>query len=1115
MTNNDDILSSRMQLSAIATHQQRLAAAPKKSIWVGASAGTGKTKVLSDRVLRLLLEGVNAAKILCLTYTKAAAVEMNLRIAERLGKWAVADDSELENELDKLYGKLPADVKSLNKLKAKARQLFAILLETPGGIKIQTFHSFCQEVLKRFPLEANISPYFEIMDDRSSLEAITDVKNKIIAEAGQNPESPFGQAMAFITENISEYSFPAVINAIISERSKIERAIKYYGGDDKLLSAVSKKLKIPDNISEEQIIEEFANNTPIEDLRRLAAAGMENIAPWTDGRYDIRNYTEYMLVFLTGKNEPRSISRNKILNKNPEFAEIFLSEGERCLELLDSLKSLKLYQSTKAVLLLASELIKRYNNFKRSHAKMDFSDIILLTRNLLENKEAAKWVLFKLDGGIDNILIDEAQDTSPDQWAIIQSICDEFFAGEGSSENSRTIFAVGDRKQSIYSFQGADPDKFDEMRDHFSKLTPNFEKVNLEISFRSAPAILAAVNQLFADENIRRGVVSEGENIEHIPFRKGEGGEVEFWEMIEPENEIKNDEWMPPVQRIQKISTSSQMAKAIAEKIKSMVSSGEILQSKQRPLQYGDFLILVRSRDGFCQEFIRECKNLNINVAGIDRIHLMEQIAIQDLVSLGRFLLLPDDDLSLAEVLKSPLFGLNDDDLFSLCYKRSGSLWSSLLANSNYAEVSESLKKLFNKVDFMRPFELYNYVLSEMNGRKKFYERMGPEAEDGLDEFINLSLSFEQEHIPTLQNFVEWITSDDVEIKREAEQGKNNLVKLMTVHGSKGLQAPIVILPDTTRVPKSSRESGLLWDKNLFLYPTAASDYNSFCDRLHEYKKNKILEEYRRLMYVAVTRAEDRMIFCGYRKKNESPENSWYNLFKNSFTKIASLDETKNVWTLSNRQELTPKKEETAEQINNQTAIPDVMFKPAAEEQPLSKPLTPSRPEDEPAVISPLTVKNDGIFYKRGSLIHKLLQFLPEIQPAERQFKIIDFLKQKAPEFDNKEVEKICFEILSLLDNPSFGNVFGPSSKAEVPLMGEAGGKIISGQIDRLFIDKKQVIIVDFKTNRQPAKTTNDIPSAYVAQLKAYKLLLQKIYPEKEVKTYILWTNSANMMEIL
>ena len=427
-------------------------------------------------------------------------------------------------------------------------------------------------------------------------------------------------------------------------------------------------------------------------------------------------------MFLTSENKIRSPSKLAFLKKDPALKQIFDHEANRCLDLFQKLKSLKIFLSTKAVLQIASRLLDGYNEFKQKHAQLDYNDMILLTRNLLENKEAARWVLFKLDGGIDNILIDEAQDTSPDQWAIIQSISDEFFAGLGSSENTRTVFAVGDRKQSIYSFQGADPDKFDEMRNHFDALTPDFKKINLEVSFRSAPAILEAVNQLFKDNNVSKGVASSGETIHHRAFREGEGGEVEFWEMIEPDETKEKDDWHLPIEHISEISTSSQMAKMIASKIHSMVTSCEILKSKNRPLQYGDFLVLVRSRDSFCEELIRECKNLNINVSGIDRIHLMEQIAVQDMISLGKFLLLPEDDLSLAEVLKSPLFGLNDDDLFKLCYRRKNTLWNSLLSASEFSDIAKQIKQLFNCVDYMRPFELYNFILGKMDGRKKYYQ---------------------------------------------------------------------------------------------------------------------------------------------------------------------------------------------------------------------------------------------------------------------------------------------------------------------------------------------------------------------------------------------------------
>ena len=862
----------------------------------------------------------------------------------------------------------------------------------------------------------------------------------------------------------------------------------------------------------EEILEQFFAKLPTAFLQNLSSAGIKNLGPWIEKTYELKNYEDYLKIFLTDHNEIRSTSKKNIFTKNPNLTKAFIEEAERCLDLIEKIKTFNVFQSTKSIIVLANELIQRYNIFKQNHAKMDYNDMILLTKNLLENKNSAKWVLYKLDGGIDNILIDEAQDTSPDQWSIISSLCDDFFSGLGSSEKNRTIFAVGDRKQSIYSFQGADPDKFDEMCNHFASLTNNFQKINLDVSFRSTSAILDTVNQLFADEQVKKGVSSPNEKIEHIPFRKGEAGKVEFWELIEPTEQNSEDIWELPKKRITQISTSTQMAKMIARKMKQLVSSNEILKSKNRPYQYGDFLILVRSRDSFCEELIRECKALNINISGIDRINLMEQIAIQDLVSLGKFLLLPDDDLSLAEVLKSPLYGLDDNDLFKLCHNRTGTLWNALLKNSDYQKIADDLKELFNIADYVRPFELYNHVLGKKGGRKKYYERMGAEAEDGIDEFINLCISFEQDHIASLQNFISWISSDDIEIKREMEQSKNDMVRLMTVHGSKGLQAPVVILPDTTKVPKANREAGFLWDNDIFLYPTCAGDFNNLCDTLKNKQKDKMLEEYRRLLYVAVTRAEDIMIFCGFRKKAPSPDNSWYNIFKNSFTKFAN--NASSVWTYENPQEIVLEEKTVQKQENPKTDIPDFMFLPAAKEKPLSKPLTPSKPDEEPASTSPLITIDDSAFYKRGNIIHKLLQFIPDIPKEQRIDYIAKFIKNKAPEFSEKEQQKIISEVTNLIENKEFGIVFSKDSKAEVPIMGEDEGKIISGQIDRLIITDSKIIVVDYKTNRQPPKNINDVPPAYISQLAAYKALLKKIYPQKEIETYLLWTNSAYMMKI-
>ena len=1110
MTTNNEIEQKRNVLGQRATCQQRLAANPKKSVWVGASAGTGKTKVLSDRVLRLLLEGVDSTKILCLTYTKAAAVEMSSRIAERLSKWAVMNEKDLEEELIKLYGKLPTDADKAKKLKSKARQLFAILLDTAGGMKIKTIHSFCEEILKRFPLEANLSPYFEIMDERNSSQALNNIKKEILSFAAQNPQSTIGTSIRYITENISEFSFSSVIDNVLKNRIKIDRSLTKYGSKENLLSEISKQINIPDNITLEDIINDFFAKADKDTLSSLKEIGINFPVDCIENENYIEEYPNYIQIFLTGSNTIRSPRTIKGLSKRIDLTLIFNDEGMRCLDLIDKLKSFNLYNFTKCVLNLASELIEKYNEFKRVHAKLDFDDVIYRTRLLLENREATKWVLFKLDGGIDNILIDEAQDTSPDQWAIVKAISDEFFAGEGSSENTRTIFAVGDRKQSIYSFQGADPDKFDEMCNHFSQITPDFEKVNLEVSFRSTSAILSSVNQLFSKESIRQGVASANETVEHIAFREGEGGKVEFWNAIEPKKEKNDDTWELPIKRFSQESTSSQMAKTIAAKIKQMVDNKEILESKKRPVQYRDFLILIRGRSNFCENFIRECKKLNINIGGIDRIHVLDQIAVKDLISLGKFLLLPDDDLSLAEALKSPLFNLNDDDLFELCWNRNGSLWKSLQSSENYKDIAQSIENLLNKVDYMRPFDLYNYILGEMGGRKKYYERMGLEAEDGLNEFINLSLNFETENIPTLQNFIHWIASDDVEVKREQEQGENNVVRMMTVHGSKGLQAPIVIIPDTTGVPTSKEEANFIWSNDIFVYPSSKNDYNDFCKKIKEKQKQKMMEEYRRLMYVAVTRAEDRMIFCGFSTKQQIPEDSWYSLFKETFSQIATPDEN-DVLSVTSKQcfEKESKPKDKREEL--QTAIPDFMNRNAEKESPLSKPLRPSKPDNEPANISPLIVNRDRILYKRGEIIHKLLQFLPGISNNKQTQTIKDFLQQKAPEFNEIEIEKICQEITFLINNKEFGKVFGANSKAEVPIMGEVDGKIISGQIDRLIIDDNQVIIVDYKTNKN---VPDKVPAVYVSQLNAYKKLMHKIYPQKEIKTYILWTNTANMMEI-
>lgn len=1116
-----NINDAKKQRGFLATSQQRKASNPLRSVWVEASAGTGKTKVLSDRVLRLLLNGVSPSKILCLTYTKAAAVEMSSRIAQRLSEWAVANDEELNKQLEMLLGCLPEKHSEFLQLQAMARKLFAVLLDTPGGMKIQTIHSFCQEILKRFPLEAKISPYFEVMDDRAKDEILERLKKNILADADVSVNLKIASAVGYLTSHVSEFSFPDIMKSITDNAGKIINLFKLYPQQELLLLELARRLDVNPTETEDEVKNQWLQNFDRDILRTMMTAwfnGTEKeiekanfVASLLDRKWTITDYSLVKAIFLKKDGEPYAkYGTKKAVEFYPNINSDALNIADELIEIENRLTALRVFASTKAIIQIAEELIGGYQKYKFDNAKMDYDDLIMLTKNLLEDRSVADWVLFKLDGGIDNILIDEAQDTSPNQWGIVKSLTQEFFDGD---RDNRTVFVVGDRKQSIYSFQGADPHEFEKMRQYFKSKAHNFDEINLEVSFRSTAAILDSVNTVFSDSVAKQGVVLENQDITHIPFRIGEGGKVEIWPLIEAEKDENPDVWLPPVERKVMNSTSSRLAKMIASKIRSMVGN-DTLVSQGRKLQYKDFMILVQRRNAFVEELVRECKLAGVNVAGVDKIKLLEQVAVQDLVALGNFLLLPTDDLTLAVILKSPLFGLTDDDLFELCYNRGqASLWTRLGDNAKYKDIYADLQTVLNMADFVRPFELYSYVLTKMNGRKKFEERMGSEVDDGLDEFINLTINFEQEHIPTLQRFINWIGKDEVEVKRELEQSELDAVRIMTVHGSKGLQAPVVILPDTVRQVSSKKGMGMLWDE-LFYYPLASADYEKNCLRIKEQEKIDENEEYRRLLYVALTRAEDRLCICGYCQKNKPKDDCWYELCSKSLQQISDKQGDDFVYEVA--QQCEPKTKKQEEKILMNFDKPDWLYDIPEQESPLAKPYTPSKPDEvdeEDALFSPL-MEGNANRYRRGLVIHKLLQFLPDVKVEDKEPIIREFLRKNAPEFTEKQSNRIVEEVLALINNPRFAPLFMSGSRAEVPIMGEVNGKIISAQIDRLVELEDEVWIVDFKTNRPAANTPDEVQAVYVKQLAAYKELLEHIYEHKVVKTFILWTDSTQIMQI-
>jgi len=1071
---------------------------PAASVFVSANAGAGKTSLLTNRVLRLLLHGTPPSKILCLTFTNAAAAEMVSRVQSELGKWVMGDDTEVSKALMALTGVAP-DKKAL----ARARSLFATVLEAPEGVRIQTIHGFCQSLLRRFPIEAGVSPHFAVMDGRTEQELLQEARFRLFSRAQEHEE--LRESLNAMAQGLSETGIHMLLGEIIQHKRRFRSLLTKSGGVGTAINAAQRLLHIPKGGTLASLIETHFSydEAALAQWRRIVSIlkrgddkeqkTAQGITDWLANKMQWEaRVADYVNVFLTLKGEPRKTLFKKGTIVDADLIDTLKAEQERVWRFNDAWKALEAGRMTAHMLHIAEAMLALYDTLKRSRALMDYDDLILSARDLLERAGMAPWVLFKLDGGIDHILVDEAQVTSPEQWAIIDALTKEFFAGEGRTQQDRSLFVVGDEKQSIYSFQGADPAALARMQRYFSKAIKDAAKpvyhLPLTASYRSTSEILSAVDAVFAQALARAGLMSGDEALLHTPTRQGHPGLVEVWPLIQQK---EGDEVFSP---------ATQLARTIAETIRHWLDEGTA--------EAGDIMILVRSRTSLVDRLVRALKRRNVPVAGHDRMRLNDNLAVRDLMALGQCLLLPDDNLTLAALLKSPIFNISEESLFDLAYGHGDkSLWQQLSSSKACAPAFELLTQLRAKADFVSPHELYSWLLDTEGARKRFAGRMGEETHDPIDEFLGQALLYERSHPPSLQGFLHWLDASDSEIKRDMEQARDS-VRIMTVHGAKGLQAPIVILPDTVEIPQM--RSNLLWQEELPFWPISTDRHDSFCASLYDEKRQAMLAEYRRLLYVALTRAEDRLYICGATAKDKISEQSWYHLVKTGLTPLTT--EFDMAWGKGLRLgEIPDAKNQKAK--GNKKLPPGIpladnfgfLSQPAPSEPIPPKPLSPSRlMDEEPAGASPLSATT---VYQRGNLIHKLLQYLPDAPNADRERvarRIADAYKQTMP---NEARDECIREAMAVLDDPKFGFLFAEGTLAEVPVAGsvEIDGKqvAIAGQIDRLAIGEKDVWIVDFKSNRE---LPEHIPKVYLRQMGLYRLLLERIYPKKTVHCVLLWT---------
>lgn len=1124
------------------TPEQRAAADPAASAWVSASAGSGKTYVLTRRVLRLLRNGVPPGRILCLTFTRAAAAEMTERVFAALGEWAVMDDAALAAALAELdgAGPGPADL-------ARARRLFATALETPGGLKIQTIHAFAERVLHRFPFEANVAAHFAVLDDIEAQALREAALAAVLTRAGAAPEAALGAALDRVAAYAGDARFGELIAKVIDRHEAFRGWIVAHDDLDGALKSLAAALGADPGTTPEALRETICASPHlppsdwagiIDILRqgssndgkqadRLAVA----LAAGGEARADA-----CLALFFTGRGKARDhVLTKPMQKKHPDLAGRLAREQARLERLVGRIRAQDCFAASGALFTMADAVIDRYEAGKRARGLLDYDDLIAKTVNLLTRRGAAQWVLYKLDGGIDHILIDEAQDTNPRQWEIIRLLAEEGLSGDDGRADTRSLFAVGDEKQSIYSFQGADPDKFDEMRRYFERRTRAAGKpwttAQLNVSFRSGPAVLEAVDRVFAAPAARAGLSAGSVPIAHTPQRADAPGLVELWPVETADEAPEPDPWDTPLDRVDTEGPQARLARRIADTIAGWLAAGEVLEARGTPVNAGDILVLVRRRNAFVDLLVGALRDREVPVAGADRLVVEEHIAVMDLLCAADVALLPEDDLALATLLRSPLVGLGEDELLALAAGRGGTLMDALAARRGepaYCAAHDFVARIRRTADYAPPFAFFAGLLGAMGGRGRLLARLGPEAADALNEFLESALDYEHAAVPSLQGFVHAARARRAEIKRNMDQAKGE-VRIMTVHGAKGLEAPIVFLPDTCEVPDGRHDGPLI----------ALGDHTSAAPlawavgpkeaqpealtAAREELRATQMAEYRRLLYVAMTRARDRLYVCGARGRGEVPESTWYKLVAGALLPVMEAMEggqgEPRAWRLVRGKKRAESRRTAA--VVRAVAIPAWARRSAPPTPPQGRRLIPSEAGAHGSVEAGEMDAPDGPGpRRRGVLIHALIERLPDIAPDERAAAAGRLLAALAPDLEAAARTAAASEALALLDEPALAPLFGPGSRAEVALGGNlslpGGGEPldVSGQIDRLAVTSDTVLIADYKTGQSVPDNAAATPQAYLAQLAAYRAALRPVFPDKAVRAFIVWTAGPVVHEL-
>ncbi|HSQ99997.1 MAG TPA: double-strand break repair helicase AddA [Sphingomicrobium sp.] len=1121
--------------------EQALAVEPHVHAAVSASAGSGKTQVLTARVLRLLLKGARPESILCLTFTKAAAAEMANRIGARLAAWVRLKESDLAADL------LALGESNDPQTRERARQLFARVLDCPGGLKIQTIHGFAQSLLAAFPAEAGITPGFQPIEGRAEQELVRRTLAELMADAELRGDTSLTRDVECLSRRLGETGAVEYLQAC----SRRHDALAALGPREAIEPLTRALVQLPEGSIDDYLAQQCADDGfDCDLLRALARANrswgtssgekiVEAIEEWLAMAPGARAAAlpDLALLVFTEKGEVRKPKAGQ-LKADPDYERHVERLAGKISALLEMQRASSLAAEMAAGLRAGQAFAFAYTRAKRSAGVADFNDLIDWTRQLLKQPGIGEWVRYKLDREIDHVLVDEAQDTNAAQWEIIEQLVEEYFSGSSESEErSRTLFMVGDFKQAIYGFQGTDPQRFSEARRYFKACadelleagaSTEFRDLSITASFRSAQPVLDVVDAVIDVLGPEALALSERPP-RHVAFHGDRDGKVELWQPFAPDIEEEGDEgeesWVSLRAR--------HYADALAERIRDLVLEAPYLPSTKRALTPGDILVLVRSRSELASLIVARLFAAGVPVAGVDRLHLHEPLAVQDLLAAVRFAVQPNDDLSLACLLVSPLIGWDQDQLRDLAYGRKSKLWRELRQrageNEAFTSAHEALSGLLRIADFTTPSIFLETILSgPIEGRRKLYGRLGTAARDPIDELMNSALEFERDETPSLDRFLAWFSRGTVDVQRDPGRPGNE-VRVMTVHGAKGLEAPVVVLADATADPARLGRVPISLDFEMspsglapLLRPKKEERTAPFADMIAAEEKRD-LEEHWRLLYVALTRAADRLIVSGVAPKPRKdgsearPANCWHVAVERALSELGALPAIAGKWGrgLAYGAQATPRAAARAgKAVQGPVAVPAWALAPAPPEARPPRPLAPSAiaADDESSPPPSEAMRAAAL---RGTLIHQLLERLPGVEPGARTAAAMGWLERSARVADPAARAEIVEQVCRLLSEPRFSSLFGDGSLGEASLAATLGdGRVIAGTVDRLLVEEAKVSVIDFKTGRVPPSDA-EIPSAHRAQMQAYVEALRIIFPGRQVHAALLYTAGPKLIELM